>query len=773
MKHRLLFILLLTISIFTSNSQTILWESILSRNNLTQAIKTEDGLFYVSDKSLFFISEDKLKKDLEITPLLLDRKIGLSDSNITKISYNTTTKTLVIYYQSGNIDLIKKNGIIENCPAIYENLRLTDKSISTILQNNKYCLLAGNFGISILDTEKAIIKSTYFIGQKITDISQKENLIFALVDGNQLFQGDINNNLQDPSNWLNLNLQYKKNNLINFEIKDSNIFFLTKNQELFITDIYKKKSGFSKKAENVRWINNGGEGIYVAFDNFIEVYESPTKKNIVFDNVWNIKSIYKTKNNEWWVCTSYGLFFCTKNINSQKKWIKINQNTPSDNNYFFSLFSNGRYFAVGGGKSTNRNWTKGSIKIFNQGRWLNITQKDVEKELKEPFADIVSIAVDPKDNQHFFASSWGEGLYEFRKDKLYKHYSLENSPLKTALPNNKYKNNFVRVSSLCFDKNGTLWMTQGNVDEYILSLNNEGVWKSYTASSLKNVNSFGDALFLNSSLLCIPIFHRGGDASNGILFINTNSQSKNIQNFFSSTFLDRNGKKIDIQKIYCATLDKNGALILGTDKGPILTHNYHNIIKENKLPFFSRPIGGVEPNLFYILDNIPVSSIVIDKKNNKWVGTKNDGIYLLSEDMTQILEHFTIENSPLLSNTINTIALSPITGQLFIGTSAGLITFNIGNSTTNKESINKIHIYPNPVSPQDTDKVTISGLSIGMIIKICNSSGELLLSKTANHSELSFNARTINGERFASGVYSAFIYDPYSKKSCCIRFAVI
>lgn len=41
----------------------------------------------------------------------------------------------------------------------------------------------------------------------------------------------------------------------------------------------------------------------------------------------------------------------------------------------------------------------------------------------------------------------------------------------------------------------------------------------------------------------------------------------------------------------------------------------------------------------------------------------------------ETIHHFTEENSPLLSNSIVSIAIHPRTGEVFIGTSKGLVSY--------------------------------------------------------------------------------------------------
>ena len=77
-----------------------------------------------------------------------------------------------------------------------------------------------------------------------------------------------------------------------------------------------------------------------------------------------------------------------------------------------------------------------------------------------------------------------------------------------------------------------------------------------------------------------------------------------------------------------------------------------------------------------------------------------NGIYLLSPDGLETIHHFTAENSPLLSNNIQSIAIHPHTGEVFIGTSKGLVSYQ-SDATEPEDNFveDNVYAYPNPVKP--------------------------------------------------------------------------
>ena len=61
-----------------------------------------------------------------------------------------------------------------------------------------------------------------------------------------------------------------------------------------------------------------------------------------------------------------------------------------------------------------------------------------------------------------------------------------------------------------------------------------------------------------------------------------------------------------------------------------------------------------------------IQAIAIDGANRKWIGTVSNGIYLLSADGKETIHHFTEKKSPLLSYSIESIAIHPNSGEVFM-----------------------------------------------------------------------------------------------------------
>jgi hypothetical protein len=165
-----------------------------------------------------------------------------------------------------------------------------------------------------------------------------------------------------------------------------------------------------------------------------------------------------------------------------------------------------------------------------------------------------------------------------------------------------------------------------------------------------------------------------------------------------------------------------------------------------------------------LLEKETIMAIAIDGANRKWFGTKTSGVFLISEDGETELEHFNSENSPLFSNEITDIAINQQTGEVFIGTAAGLISY-MGEATAGNEEFNDVYVYPNPVRETYEGPIVVKGLVENTDVKITDISGNLVYKTTSLGGQAIWDGKTLNGNRCKTGVYLVFMTDPVGDKT--------
>ena len=160
----------------------------------------------------------------------------------------------------------------------------------------------------------------------------------------------------------------------------------------------------------------------------------------------------------------------------------------------------------------------------------------------------------------------------------------------------------------------------------------------------------------------------------------------------------------------------------------------------------------------FLLRDVNVSSIAVNSANQKWIGSANQGIWLLNEDGSEILARYTAENSPLISDNIKDIAIKDETGEVFISTDLGLVSFiETANSPVNK--MDDLKVYPNPFVYSRHNRIVIEDLSDQTTVSIVGSDGSVLVNLQTRGGRVEWNGLDEFGNELASGVYFVVALD--------------
>lgn len=767
---------LLIITLLPLRAQEQLWQWHLAVGDIDLVADLPDYLLFTTQGVIGSLSPDR-PNDIQ----LLDGLTPISDLDAQIMRYSPRHQVTTVYYSSGRIDLIYSDRIY-NLTGISDNSMLNDKVVTRIFYHRGWVFLAGHSGLMQIDLNTHQIVATAFLGKIVLDAFAHDEQLYVLTDQG-LFSSSFSQNIQDPDSWVPLDRFAKKGITSICSLPDGSVWYIDHSKDLY------RISDLTSTTETAQVMAKGGwaerllpvaAGIAVSGKDSVIVWRSQGEQ-IRIDLPDKLQSLSGDSSKDiLWLTAGGKLYQANLSNTSTHKatlnLLDIKANAPKSNKHFYITHQQGRLYSVSGGRHTNAYWQRGYIQIYNPPLWSSWDYHQIAEQTKHvPFYDPVSIAVDPKDARHYFVGSWGDGLYEIQGALVLNRYTPDNSPLQRAWENSSTTAHNVRVGSLCIDNRGTLWMAQGSVESPIVVRTAEGKMGAISYPGIAHVNAFGPMLALPNGVKWLLISHRDANATNGVFIFDdkgTPLDSSDDQYRLVNQFVDRTGKEIATKNYYDLALDPSGSLWIATDKGPISISSPSTFISQST-PIASRPIGGQAPNLYYVLDNMPITAIAVDALGNKWCGTNSDGLYLLSPDGSKLLAHYTKDNSPLLTNDIISLAIDIKLGQLYIGSSVGLVSLYIGQTNNWVNQSKEVYVYPNPLRPEDPDLITLSRLPAGTTVRILDSAGNLLYQEVALVGQLTITTRLPSGERYPSGIYYALLSDSEGRHSHTISFAVI
>ena len=746
------------------------WSSYLAYYETTQVAEAGNCVYAVANGSLYSYG----KEDNSL--VYYSRQTGLSDGDISHISYNPNVARLLITYSNGNIDLLDESGVY-NLSYLLDNSGVTDKTINSVTQYNEYAYLSTNFGIIALNMDKREIKDTYKLNDKVYSVAIDGENIYAATSTLGLIYAPLSSNLLDYNVWKTYPLsssEIQKGSVSRIGFFGQNLCLLTDKGIHYKGTDGVVKSLLKNSSLKDMTIQNGKLMAYTVSELYI--YSSLTDRDVVKAGTVNGVSSLKSEGTYWIAAGTSGIKGVRKSGSGYETIVEsTGDNTayPKRNyNYYMTTYGN-KLLVVGGGRWTNRWGRPGTFMEYEDGKWFNFDENTINKNPGanennqfRRFWDYTGVAIDPKDPTRYFISSYGEGIVELKDKEPVQLYNHTNSELDYILPSSPY--NYIRVGGITFDEEGNLWMTNCEVESVLKVLKADGTWKRFRFDGYKNV-SMADKITITSN--GYKWINSPYGSVRGLFVLNDNGtidDESDDEYHFYSTFSDTNGT-IDVSGYYCVTEDKEGQVWIGTNRGPIICTSYRDI---NNIRCSRIIRTNDDGESYYLLDGEQINAIAVDGGNRKWIATNSSGVFLVSDDGMETIAHFTTENSPLPSNQINSLAINQITGEVFIGTEKGLVSY-MSDATEGSEDYSNVYAYPNPVRPEHGDKVTIMGLMDESNVKITDIRGNIIYQGKSAGGTFTWDCCKKGGGRVATGVYLVLSATPEAKESVVTKIMVV
>lgn len=692
---------------------------------------------------------------------------GLSDFGISVMRYNPHNEKIFIGYSNCNIDIIDKDENITNINDIKLKNILADKVINDVYFIDNLAYVCCGFGIVVIEMTKMEVKDTYIIGRngsylKVNDITKYDDKFYAATSEGVYYADYDNNNLADYSQWsrdnsmIHPSINYSEIEIFNGELLANYSENKYGTDTLFVYD-GESWNYFNKSSHSIKRDIKAQDDVLILAEHYsVKVLDKNHNKVKDFKTELEpFAAIYDKANDTYWIGDRFNSLVKIYPDDSREE---ILFNGPyNSNNFEIKALGEQIWVASGGYSSTwAKNWLNDGVYYYINHEWNNINKRNTDAF--DTISDFVSVAIDPRNHSKVYVGSYHKGLLEFENFEVKKIYNHTNSSLGLL---SGY--NYVYVTSLDFDSKNNLWVANHGSDKMLSVKTIDNNWYSFNIGSgyiSKLVVDDNDYKW---------ILTRDGN----FIVYNDNNTISNKSDDQHKTVGKTIGQGGLHSEANCMAVDKNGTMWIGTNDGLALFYNTSNIFKKGANYDASRilvPRNDGSGQADYLLSGESVISIAIDDANNLWVGTKNGVFYISNNGLTEY-HHFTMDNSPLLSNNVQSIAIDS-EGNVFFATDKGIISYK-GVATESKETYSDVVVYPNPVSRDYTGLVGIKNLSANSLVKITTIDGSFVTHLNSEGGQAVWDCTTIKGDRVASGVYLIFVSDEKGKETYATKILIL
>jgi len=345
-----------------------------------------------------------------------------------------------------------------------------------------------------------------------------------------------------------------------------------------------------------------------------------------------------------------------------------------------------------------------------------------------------AVALDDHDN--FWIGTWGNGLMLAGEDSII-NFDENNSSLRGVSENP----NYVVVNSLAKTANYLFMTNYRAIDGRsvsVVDLNDLSRWNffgrndSLTSEFPISIDYYDGTIAVGTQNNGVFTYYCGADP-----FIETNALAVNLR---------EDNSQLGSNTVNVVKYDHSGTLWAGTKFG---------------LSRYDAGIPRFENIVLPVNIDPAVMALTFDNRDNIWIGTRN-GLAFYNTATDEFTIYNTL-NSGLIDNQINSLALNPATGDLWVGTPSGLSRFrsSIGIPTT---ELDRVYAFPNPFIIKYGSERLGFNYDGKATIRIFSSGGEIVRTMPIN---ISWDGKNESGRDVASGVYLVLITNEEGEVGRC------
>jgi hypothetical protein len=720
--------------------------------------------------------------------LRLNKTNALSDVGISGLAWNEPLQALLVYYINGNLDLIRGESST-NIGDIKRSSIIGNKGVYSVYMVGTTAYLGCGFGIVVLDLEQKEVRETWFIGPsgaqvRVDGLTMSPDSIYAATSTGLFVASRTAANLASFDSWrkrtdMGASLS---NGPFNATAWFSNRLLLNAKRQgdggdsLIVLESDNTWSRFDPLfgIRNVKIdVSANGDIVVVTHDNSAHAYDQDlseiTEIYAYAGASANPSQAIRSVLGITWVADRFkGLV----RSGGGDQGSSVLPNGPRTSTSWRLATSGGALYVATGAVSGTWSGTflKDGIHYYMDGRWNTIDRSEFPlmegaNQYAGAMNDMVAVVVDPDDPAHAWAGSWDDGLLEIRNGEPVQIYNNTNSGL--GLDINGFEGR-LNVAGLAYDRQDNLWMSNPWSENPIAVRTKDGEWHNFTPGTLLNGNLLISDLVVGRNGYKWFIRPRG----NGLLvFDSGNSLSGTDDDRYRLLNNQTGTGGLPSPDVYSVAEDLDQQVWVGTARGVAVFYSPEAIFGDGDFDA-QQILIEQDGNVQILLETEAVNSIAVDGANRKWIGTQSSGVYLISADGREQIQHFTAENSPLPSNTVTNIVVDGTFGEVYISTDQGIMSYR-SDATEGADENTCATVFPNPVRESYTGPIAINGLVRNSEVKITDMSGNLVYRTSSEGGQAIWTGTDMSGNRAATGVYLVLVSDQSGQFKCNTKVLLV
>jgi hypothetical protein len=716
------------------------WESYLPYNSALGVATDGSTLFTVGKQAFFTYHPGTSQTDV------FSKVEGMSDIGMQAVGYDMATATAILVYANGNIDLYKNNTFY-NVPDLKLKIIAGSKTVYSVYTLNGYAYLSTAIGVIVIDMTSHTVKESYQFNLNNQLIPVKSftaaGSYFYAVTTNGVYRVKQDNpQLQNYQVWSLMDTEHTYTNICNV---NETIFLSTANTVFKVVDTV--ADTFYRSPVTITHIDAGYTSLFISeyIDSFytgrVRIVDPVTALADTIRFVGHPNQVVQMMDSTVWVAEGFGGL--------------LKRTGPATLSYFtppgpldansFDIYARNNDLWVAHGGYNDRYEASGNyadLANLHDGRWTYYAPN-----IYHPFDTVNDVVVFTKDESDgtMYVGSYTDGLFIIKANGAYQQ--INNNSIFDPSQQLAYGSGR-QIVGLALDTHRNLWVSIISAVHQLYVKTPDSLWYRF---SVPNVSTGGPIVvddndqvwFVSAHGLGVTVYNYNGTISD-----QSDDASYHLGTGVGFGNLPSN-------TVFCMAKDHNNNIWIGTANGIGIVNSCHPSQGQATNCDAEIPIVQYDKYAGYLFAGQNVRSIAVDGANRKWVGT-DDGVWLLSSDAGKIVYRFTVDNSPLPSNHIEKISIDPATGQVYIGTDQGLVSYR-STATEGGTANESVLTFPNPVPSGYTGTIAIKGLAANADIRITDIAGQLVYKTKAFGGQAVWSGLDYTGHRPQSGVYLIFV----------------